>query len=217
MALAPRFTPPALGSLFTWGTEMSLTGIKTLPLLRGTLASLASWQALLGRANMRVYPFQLGCKVRSAGAANPIDTSGMGEIVAADYLIACTQTAYGNSNLYIPNMNKITRVTSLGTVDDELNLTPTPSVAQGDYLLNIGADQAATPLVSPNFDGSTVSLYDDNTGQNSHTLPYALTGSNGQFEVWLESGILAVDLLITDTNRVPIVVIPFVSPGREIL
>lgn len=196
---------------------MSLTGIKTLPLLRGTLASLASWQALLGRANMRVYPYQLGCKVRAAGAANPIDTSGMGEFAVNDYLIACTATAYGNSNLYIPNMNKIARVTSLGTTDDELNLTPTPSVAQGDYLLNLGADAAAAPLTAPNFDGSTISLYDDNTGQNAHSTYYALTGSNGQFEVWLESGILAVDLLITDTNNNPIVVIPFVSPGREIL
>jgi hypothetical protein len=196
---------------------MTLSVVKTLPILRGTLASLASWQALLGRSNLRVYPFQLGAKVRVAGSVNPIDTSGMGEVLASDYLIACTQTAYGNSSLYIPNMNKITRVTSRGTTDDELNVSPVPSVALGDYFLNIGADSAVAPLTAPNFDGSLIAIYDDNTGQIAHATKYLLTGSNGQFEGWLSSATLAVDLLITDTSNNPIVVIPFVSPGREIV
>lgn len=196
---------------------MTLSGVKSLPILRGTVASLASWQALLGRANLRVYPFQLGCKVRVTGAVSPIDTSGMGEFAANDYLIACTATAYGNTNLYIPNLNKISRVSSVGTSDDELNISPAISVAQGDYLLNIGADGAAAPLTSPNYDGSSLALYDDNSGQIVHSNDYVLTGSNGQFECWLASGVLAVDLLITDTNNNPLVVIPFVQPGREIV
>lgn len=197
---------------------MSLTGIKTLPILRGTLAAIASWQGLLGRANLRVYPFQLGCKARAASAANPFDTSGMGEFAVNNYLIACTATAYGNTNLYIPNLNKISRVTSLGTADDELNISPVISVAQGDYLLNIGNDTAGSPLVSPNYDGTTLSLYDDNTGQISHgSTKYFLTGSNGQFEGWLNAGVSACDLLITDTNNSPIVVIPFQPVGRQII
>lgn len=166
---------------------------------------------------MRVYPFQLGCKARVAGSSNPLDTSGMGEFAINNYGIACTATAFGNSNLYVPNMNKIFRVTALGITDDELNLAPVPSVAPGDYLLNIGNDGAPTPLVTPTYDGSAIDLFDDNTGQVPHATHYLLTGSNGQFEGWLESGTLSVDLLITDTSNVPIVVIPFVSPGREIL
>jgi len=196
---------------------MSLTGIKTLPIFRGTIASLASWQALLGRANMRVYPFQLGCKVRSGGSANPVVTSGMGEFIVGNYFVSCTQTAYGNSSLYIPNMNKIGQVTALGTTDDQLTVSPVPTLATGDYLLNIGNDTNGTPLTSPNFDGSTIAIYDDNSGQTAHGTKYLLTGATGQFEGWLASGALAVDLLITDTDKNPIVVIPFVSPGREIL
>ena len=196
---------------------MSLTGVKTLPLLRGTLASLGPWQALLGRSGLRVYPYQLGCAVRAGSSGTTIDTSGMGEFAANNYLIDCTATAYGNTNLYVPNTNKISRVSSIGVADDELVISPAITVAQYDYLLNIGNDGAVAPLVTPNYDGTTLSLFDDPTGQSAHSTKYVLTGINGQFEIWLGSGTLACDLLITDTTPSVIAVIPMVMPGREIV
>lgn len=196
---------------------MSLSGLKTLPKLQNTIASLSAWQSLLGRAGLRVYPYQLGCMIRTAGAANPFDTSGMGEFATNNYVIPCTATAYGSSNLFIPDLTKITRISSVGSVDDEVNLAPLYSLAQGDYLLNIGNDTSSTPLTAPNYDGSTVTMYDDPTGQIAHATKYFLTGSMGQFLGWLKAGTLACDLLISDSSGNPIVVIPMVSPGREIV
>lgn len=197
---------------------MTLTGVKSRPLLRGTLAHMTQWQALLARANLRIYPFQLGCMVRSNVSADvTVPTYGLGEIAANNYLMACAATAYGNGTLFVPDLARIRRVSSVSAVDDELTLGSSVSLTAGEYLLNLGNDGAASPLVSPNYDGSTISLYDDNAGVSAHATDYLLTASNGEFRGWTGSGTELVDLLVTDTSNVPIIVIPMIPPGPEVL
>lgn len=201
---------------------MSLTGIKTRPQLAGTLASLGPWASLFGRAGFRVYPFQLGCMVRSASTGTTVLTDGLGDFRQNDYLIVCSPVAYGDSTLFQPVLSKITRVTSDPTAatDDTLTISPAVAVSDGDYLLNIGADGAAAPLATPNYDGSLLTLYTDPAGNTANANDYLLTGENGHFFGWLESAIAGsvsvVDLLIANSSGVPQLVLPLTAVGPSI-
>lgn len=196
---------------------MSKTGIKTLPLLRGIVEQAVPWGGTITRAGWRVYPYQLGCKVRVDSTTPTIYTYGLGDFAAGDYLIVCQQIFYGNSYFYIPRMNQIGQVSAVSTSDDLLSLTGALDVSQGDYLFNLGADTAATPLIQPNFDGSDYTLYGDNVGGGASLGKYMLTGNQGQYECWLPAGTVVVDMLLTDSSGQPQLVQPFVAVGPEIV
>lgn len=206
---------------------MSKTGIMTLPLLRGTVAAAGPWQSLYAKQNYRVYPYQLGCLVRSDNSGGSfVLTHGMGQFLVNNYLIACSPTNYGNSTLYVPDLNRIVRVATFGANavatqaaadDDRLNFVSSVTLYEGDYLLNLGNDSSPAPTTTPNYDGSTVTIYDDNVGNNSISGGYVLTGQGGNFYCWLESGTQAVDVLVQNTAGVPVVALPFLTAGAEIL
>ena len=197
---------------------MAKSGIITLPLLRGVLGELSPWQTTFGRAGMRVYPYQTGCLVAADNnGSTTISTHGMGEFAANDYLMVGAMTFYGDSYLFIPDTNRITRVSSLGSSSDQIVTTTALTVYEGDYLFNLGADAASDPTAQPNYDGSTLTLYDDNVGANASSLNYFLTGSGGFFRGWLSSGTLLADLLITNESGQPVLMVPFYEVGTEVL
>jgi hypothetical protein len=148
-----------------------------------------------------------------------VQTHGLGEFDQLDYFIVCRPTYYGDSFLYIPDTSLISRVTSdpSAATDDELTITPALSVQSGDWLLNLGADTAGTPLTTPNYDGSDVALYSDPVGNNADANPYLLTGQGGNFQGWIEGGYYAVDLLITNPSGGLVMAMPTFNVGREIM
>src|SRR3990172_1242741 len=97
---------------------MSFTGLKTLPLLAGTIANAGPWQALFARAGYYVYPFQLGAKVRTTSTGTSIELHGLGQVAVNDYVIFCDATAYGAASMFIPNLAKIRRIATVSTSDD---------------------------------------------------------------------------------------------------
>lgn len=198
-------------------TPPALSGIKTLPLLRGRLDLPGPWRTLLSEPDNRVYPFDLGCTVRTAtsGAATNIKTHGMGEFVANDYVLPCGLS--GSLPLYIPDISRLTRVTTIGTTEDELNVTPAIVANQDEFLFNLKADGSSVPLTAPNFDGSTIVLFDDPVGTTAISLDYILTSAEGEFKAWAATGTIAADLLITDSSGVVRLVWPFVPLGPEIV
>jgi len=198
---------------------MTLTGVKTKPTLRGTLVAAGPWQALIARQDRQVYPYQMGCAVRSASSGTTANTHGLGEFVQNDYFMVCNAVLYGDSSLYIPQTSKISKVTSdpSAAVDDQLTIDPAVTLAEGDFLLNLGADGASAPLSAPDYDGSLVTLYTDPVGNTANPNDYILTGQNGQFRGWIEGGYEVVDLLIADESGVPLIFIPSFQVGPEIL
>lgn len=200
---------------------MSLTGVKTQPLLRGTLATLSQWQAFFGRAGFRVYPFQLGAMVRTAFTSGSLQLDGLGQFAVSNYVLPCTATAYGAGTLYLPNTSKITRITTVSSTDDVVTISPEVTLADGDYLVNLGNDGAAAPLVAPNYDGSLCALKTDPAGNTANANDYVETAQNGQFQAWIVDGdgnaaFEAVDLLITNSSGVPQVVLPLYPLGPAI-
>lgn len=196
---------------------MSLSGIKTLPSLRGVLQTVTPWGGTLSRQGWRIYPYQLGTKVRTDTTTTSVKTFGMGEFAADDYVLVCQQIYYGNSYFYIPRINQISRVAALGVSDDELTLTIPLTLSSGDYLFNLGADTAPDPLAQPNYDGSRITpILGGNTSDAPQIGPYIVTGNQGQFECWLPSGVVLVDLLICDPSGQPRNLWPQQQLGPEI-
>jgi hypothetical protein len=197
---------------------MAYTGLRTLPLLAGTIASSSPYQALFARSGYRVYPFQLGSKVRTTSTGTAVELHGQGQLIANDYVIFCDAMDYGSAKMFIPNLNKIRRVTAISSSDDAVTLDSAVSLTAGDYMLVIGADGAATPESAPNYDGSTISLYSDNSGVTAVSPKYLQTTTGGAFIGWVASGTYAVDLLVTNSSGIPQVVQPFVAtiPNEEV-
>lgn len=198
---------------------MTLSGKKTLPLLAGILALPGTWGALFGRSDHRLYPYQLGATVRADSTGGTIQTNGLGEFAQNDYIVVCRSVNYGGSPLFVPDTTRITRVTSdpSGAADDELTVSPALSVVAGEYLFNLGADGAAAPLSGPQYDGSSITIYEDNVGNTAAAYPYLTTGQGGTFRGWLSEGAIVADLLITDPAGVPRVVWPFYPIGPEVI
>jgi len=196
---------------------MSLTEIISKPLLRGTVVASGRWQAILARANRRVYPFDLGCMVRSLSTGTTVNTHGLGEFAVNDYFIVCSPVDYGDSALFIPDMGKIGRIAAVSASDDVLTIDAALSLDSGDYLLNLGSDRAATPKTNPNFDGSPITLYTDPVGNNTNPNEYLVTGQGGWFQGWILEGYPAMDLLITDESGSPLVALPLYTPGPELI
>jgi len=196
---------------------MSLSGIKTLPSLRGVLQTVTPWGGTLSRQGWRIYPYQLGAKVRTDTTTTSVKTFGKGEFAANDYVLTCQQIYYGNSYFYIPRVNQISRISALGVSDDEITLTVPLTLSAGDYLLNLGADTATDPLSQPNYDGSRITpILSAGTPDASQLGTYVVTGNQGQFECWLPSGVVLVDLLICDSSGQPRNLWPLQALGPEV-
>lgn len=198
---------------------MALSGKKTLPRLADQLALPGTWGAFFGRPGYRIYPYQLGATVRTTSSGVTVLTNGLGEFLQNDYVMACRTVDYGGSMLYIPDTTRITRITSnpLTAVDDTLTIAPAISLVAGEYLFNLGADLAAAPLSAPQYDGSTIDIYEDNVGTVASIYKYLTTGQGGAFSGWLGEGAIVVDLMIANSAGVPQVVWPFYPIGPEVI
>ena len=174
--------------------------VRSLPILHGTLATAGPWQSLFARANRRVYPYQLGGLVKTLSTGTTATLHTVGDFAASDYLIACAPTAYGNSNLFIPDVDRIALVNSVNASARTLALGAALSLAAGDYLLNIGPDGATNPIAAPDFDGSTIDLYTDDAADNANSNPYLVTGTGGFFTGWVTQGLRVVDLLVRNNS-----------------
>jgi len=192
---------------------MANSGIMTLPLLRGTVVLPSAWATLFTRAYMRVYPYQLGCMVRTTVVGGTdIPTHGLGEFAAGEYIMICSEVSYGDSSIFIPDPTRIARVSVVSTAEDLLSISAALTVYAGEYILNTGSK------LFPDTSGSAVSpLYTDNVGNSENANDYLATGSDGQFKGWVPSGYELVDLLVTDESGTAKLVIPFYPLGPEII
>ena len=190
---------------------------KALPKVADTLATRGPWGSLFTRSGWRVYPYQLGAKVRQDSTGLTLYTHGPGDIAVGDYLMLCRATFYGGASLYIPQPTQITRVTTVGSADDTLTVDTALVVYSGDYLLNLGVDTASpTGTQTPNYDGSDLTLYTDPVGSAQNPQTYMLTADGGMFEGWITSGYALCDLLVADLSGTPKIVIPHFSTGHEV-
>jgi len=197
---------------------MAETGIITRPKLAGNIAARGHWQAIFARAGYRVYPYSIGCMVRTTNATGAIPTHGKGEFAVNDYLIVCSQVFYGDSYFFIPDTGRISRVTGINAgSDDQIDVSPTISVVSGEWLFNLEADGAAAPTTAPDYDGSDVTLATDNAGNNANANKYLSTSQGGTYIGWVDSGLSIVDLLITDPSGAPQVAHPLVTLGAELV
>ena len=196
---------------------MSFTGLKTLPLIAGTVAAASPWQGLFARSGLRVYPFQLGAMVRTTSTGTTVSLYGLGQVAASDYVMFCDATAYGGANMFVPNISKIKLVSAVSSSDDQITLSTAVSITAGDYMMVLGVDTAPT---TPALDGSTVSLYTDNAGINAAAASskYMSTTTGGAFIGWVGAGTKAVDVLVTNSSGTPQIVQPFVAmlPTTEV-
>jgi len=182
--------------------------VTTLPQLHGSLATVSYWQTFFAKSGNRVYPYSLGCMVRTTGAATPVLTHGVGQFANNDYFMACSVNAYGQ---FIPDTSRVAQAT---TVDaDDLVYSPNLSLVAGEYLLNLEVD---TGGLVPVYDGSVVSLKTDPIGTAVNANKYLTTALNGLFRAWTQTGLVLVDLLVTDSSGVPLIVLPQWPLGAEI-
>ena len=196
---------------------MSLTGIKTLPILAGSLATVGPWASLFARPDHRVYPYDLGAGIRADSSGTTLSLYGKGALAVNDYVVVCSAVDYGGAPYFVPDLTRIRRVTAVSASDDQVTVGSAVSVVTGEYLLNLEADTAAVPLTSPSYDGSDITLYDDQAGVGTNSNKYLVTSQGGTYRGWVESGSLVVDLLITNGSGVPVLVIPLVPVGPEVV
>jgi len=199
---------------------MSKSYTQFLPMLRDTL-NYSAGSTIVIRAGWRVYIFKHGCYCyeTTTTPTTEFDTAGLGEFEANDYVLPCAATAYGSGALFIPDTERVSRVSSVSATDDGLLLTTDVSLTKGDYLLNLGSDSnSPTASVLPAYDGSGLSLYTYNTTrEGAQSDPYFVSSSKGEVVGYLEPGRVAVDLMLTDSSGTPQVVIPNYTLNEEIL
>lgn len=197
---------------------MALTNIKSLPLLNGTICVPGPGQALHGVAGWRVYPMKMGCMVRTDSTGTDIETSGLGQFSSGDYFMACTPVYYGADRFFVPDTSRLGRITAVEVDgDDKISLASSLTVYSGDYLLNLSADSATNPLISPNFDGANIGLYTDPSGQISLGAVYIQTATGGRYRAWLESNTQMVDLLVCDQLGRARLLEPCITMGLEVV
>lgn len=197
--------------------DPSTLGIKSLPMIRGSVEWPVGDGSRLGLASWRVTPMKLGCLIRADSTGNIAYTSGVGQISVNDYVMACTAVAYGQASYYVPDLTRIARVTIIDESNYEITLDRSMTLETGDFLMNLGVDSSIAPFTSPNFDGAEIAIYTDNTGQVQVSSPYVLTSLHGYYRAWLESGIQVVDLLLLDSNGNSRLLEPFVKAEVEIV
>ena len=190
--------------------------IQSLPMLRGTLAATGPWASMFARAGYKVYPYQLGCQLKlGASGTSTLTPDGLGQFATNDYVMICTETDYGDSSLFIPDLTRIAKVSAVGattfTIDQVFN------VDAGEYLLNLGTDtDTPSPTQTPAYDGTDITLYTDSVGNGANANKYLLTGTGGTYRGWTQSGRTLVDLLVTDSSGSAKIVIPYHHLGAEI-
>lgn len=197
--------------------DPSTLGIKTLPMLRGSVEWPVGDGSRIGLSSWRVNPMKLGCLVRADSTDEIALTSGVGQFGTGDYVMACTEVAYGQSGYYVPDMTRIARIVAVDDANYEITLDRSLTLATGDFLMNLATDGSISPFVSPNFDGAGFSIYTDNTGQIEISSTFVLTSLHGHYRMWLESGLQVVDLLLLDSNGNARLVEPFVKTELEIV
>ena len=187
---------------------MSLSQMRVLPRLSGQMVTAGPWNSTFCRPGLRMYPYHMGTYVNGDVSTVTVPVHGRGNFRANDYVMPCTRTAYGNSFMYVPRTTSISKVSSVSGSDDQLTLTSALTLFDKDYLLNLGTDGATTPTIAPNYDGSRLELYADPVGNALLGSDYVLTGSQGQFECYLNRCARHCDVLITDGSGSPELVIP---------
>lgn len=206
---------------------MAQSAFKTLPQLRVTLAQLGPWQGFVAKNDYRIYPFVLGARIAADSDSTTLTLHGQGDLLVGDYVMLCQKVDYGGGSLYVPKTSKIDRIATggLSGADDEVTLVNgLLGVLAGDWILNLGADQASNPLVTPNYDGmgqsSRMLMYDspvsDGDNPEVNTDNYFNTGQMGLAEGWLVSGRKVVDLLVTDQTPSTQIFIPNWTLGTEV-
>jgi hypothetical protein len=195
---------------------MAQSAYITYPKLAGPVAVVGPWGSFFAKPDHRVYPYSLGAMVRTTSSSTTVFTHGQGEIAVNDYLMACSVVSYGGANFFVPDTGRITRVTAKSSSNDEFTIGTARSLVAGEWLLNLEADAAAAPLSAPNYDGSGVVLYTDPVGTTANANKYLATGDDGRFLGWVTPGLVAVDLLISSSAGVPVIVSPNVSLGVEV-
>lgn len=196
---------------------MSLTGIKTLPILAGTLGTVGPWASLFARPDHRIYPYDLGAGIRADSSGTTLSLYGKGSFAVNDYVVVCSRVDYGGAPYFVPDLTRLRRVATVSAVDDVITVGTAVSVVTGEYLMNLQTDTSGSPLTAPFFDGSGITLYDDQVGVNANPDKYLVTSQGGAYRGWVESGTLSVDLLVSDSSGNPVLVVPLVPVGPEII
>lgn len=198
---------------------MTRSAYKTLPCLKGTVAVSTPFGTLLGKAEHLVYPYQLGAMVTvsSVSVVTTLTLSGLGDLAVNDYILPCRPVSYGGTVFYVPDTTNITRVVSIDPSYDKITVSPGIQAIGYSYLFNLGADTASTPLLAPNYDGSTISLYADPVGSLAASNPYLITNPGGNFIGWVESGVQVCSVLICNSSGTPVLAIPQFQCGLELL
>jgi hypothetical protein len=207
---------------------MSQSNFKTLPQLRVTLAQLGPWQGLVARNDYRIYPYILGARVAADSEGDTLTLHGQGDFQNEDFVMLCAKVDYGGGFLFVPNTAKIGKIeagTGVSGSDDAVTLdSAMAGVTAGDWLMNLGDDQASNPLVTPNYDGmgqgSRLLMFDspvsDGDNPEINTDNFFNTGQMGMAIGWLASGVKVVNLLVTDQLEVPQVMVPTWTLGTEV-
>lgn len=195
---------------------MAQSGIISLPRLAGVLAEVGPWRGLVAHSGWLIRPYQTGARVRLSSTGTTAYLHGLGTFANNDYVMRGVQTAYGDGYFFVPYPGQLSRVSAVSGTEDELTLTTVLTLNEGDWLFNLGVDTLSSLAESPNYDGSTLSLYTDPVGTNTAGT-YLVTGSKGQYEGYLESGTLICDLLICDASGTPRLISPLIAPGPEVL
>ena len=194
---------------------MSQSDYISLPSLRGTLLSTGPWGGQFARGSWQVFPFHCGAMIAAASSGTTLSLHGLANFTVGDYVMVCERTFYGAGYVYIPVQTKVSRVASVSGSNDEITLDAALDVNEGDWLFNLGVDTSTpSPTVTPAFDGSRITIYTDPVGATA-TSDYVPTSDKGEYEVWLESGTVLVDVLIADSGGTPRLVLPLVQPGPE--
>jgi hypothetical protein len=197
---------------------MALTNIKSLGLLNGSLCVPGPGQALHGMSGWRIYPMKMGCMVRTDTTTTDVETSGLGEFNANDYVMACTPVYFGADRFFVPDPSRISRIVAVEVDgDDKISLTEAMTLSSGDWLMNLADDTGANPLVSPNFDGAGIEIFSDPSGQISLGAVYVQTAAGGRYRGWLESGTQMVDLLVADQLGRARLLEPCITVGLEVV
>jgi hypothetical protein len=165
---------------------------------------------MLAKQGNQVYPYQIGSTVKSDSTGTSLTASGIGTFRALDYIMLCNPVSYGETELYVPDTAKVTKVTAVAETTGVLTILPAITATKGDYIVNLGPD-----ALSPGYDASRITLYTDPNGNDTNANNYLLTGQGGLYRGWVSKGTRMVDLLIADSSGVPAVVQPFVSLTPE--
>lgn len=199
--------------------DPSTLGIKSLPMLRGSVQWPSADGSRMGLSSWKVTPLKLGCIVRADSTGTTLFTSGVGQLGESTgyYIMIATPVAYGMMNYYIPDYSRIARVVSVDDTTYEIIVDQALDVQIGDYVINLGDDTSIAPYTSPNFDGAGITICSDNTGQVQINAPYVLTSLHGYYRMWLESGIQVVDVLVLDSGGQARLLEPFVKAEVEIV